>query len=306
LVDRRLYLPQHWAADPARRRGARVPPTVAFQTKTQLAPEMLAHSWALGVRGGWVTGDEVYGRDGSFRRWLTQQEQPSVLAVPSSERIWVIEGTARRAGTAAEVAAGLAAAVWQRRSCGDGAKGPRWYDWAWLPVAGLVKAGWGHWLLVRRSLSDPTDLAYYLVAGPATTTLETAVGVAGARWGIEQALEEAKGEAGLDEYEVRCWRAWHRHITLSMLAHACLVWIRSRYPAMAGPAGGGDRSRRRTDRPDGAGDAPLAGADPRAAASRGTLPSALVAVAARPPGAGQALPLPATRPPGRSCSATHW
>jgi SRSO17 transposase len=241
FLDRRLYLPAAWAADPARRQVAHIPPSVTFQTKTALGRAMLAQAWELGVRGGWVTGDEVYGRDGALRRWLTQQDQASVLTVPSSEHVWVRDGDARREETVAAVAAELAAEAWQRLSCGDGAKGPRWYDWAWVPVTGLVKAGWGHWLLVRRSLADPTDLAYYLVAAPLATTLAQAVRVAGARWGIEQALEEAKGEAGLDEYEVRTWRSWHRHITLSLLAHACLVWLRHTDPAQAGPAGGRDR-----------------------------------------------------------------
>jgi SRSO17 transposase len=304
FLDRRLYLPQHWATDRPRRAAAHVPETITFQTKTQLGQAMLAHAWSLGVRGGWVTGDEVYGRDGALRRWLTQQGQPSVLAVPSSEHVWVIDGDVRQEATVAAVAAGMAADAWQRLSCGDGAKGPRWYDWGWVRVAGLVRAAWGHWLLVRRSLSDPTALAYYLVAAPLEITLAQVVRVAGARWGIEQALEEAKGEAGLDEYEVRTWRSWQRHITLSLVAHACLVWLRQTDPAAAGPSGGRDRRGGRPDRPDGAGDAPLAGPDAGLAASGGPLPSQLVGLAPTASGRRQAGALPPPHSATRSRPAS--
>src|SRR5439155_15415846 len=143
----------------------------------ELVRAMLEHAWELGVRGGWVTGDEVYGRDGTLRRWLTQQGLASVVAVPASQHVWVLDGAARREATVAAVAAGLSARQWQRLSCGQGAKGPRVYDWGWVPIAGLIQAGWGHWLLVRRSLSDPADLAYYLVAAPLGTTLVQAVRV---------------------------------------------------------------------------------------------------------------------------------
>ena len=301
FLDRRLYLPEHWAQDAMRRQAAHVPATVTFQTKPDLGRAMLEQAWSVGMRGGWVTGDEVYGRDGALRRWLTQQGQPSVLTVPANQHVWVGDGSERQEQPVAEVAAGLAAGHWQRVSCGDGAKGPRLYDWAWVPVAGLVQTGWGHWLLIRRSLSDPSELAYYLVAAPLGATVEHAVRVAGARWGIEQALEEAKGEAGLDEYEVRTWRSWHRHITLAMLAHACLVWLRHTDPAAAGPAGGRGRSSRRTHWPHGAGDAPALGADPGAAACGGALSPGLVGLAPPPPGRGQARALPtpgATTRPG--------
>ncbi len=295
FLDRRLYLPEHWARDATRRAAAGVPESVCFQTKTQLGRAMLTHAWSLGVRGGWVSGDEVYGRDGAFRRWLTQHGMPAVLTVASNERVWVIDGDARRPGTVADVAAGLAPEAWQRISCGAGSKGPRLYDWAWLPVAGLLKPGWGHWLLVRRRLREPRELAYYLVAAPVATTVEQAVRVAGARWGIEQALEEAKGEAGLDEYEVRTWRSWHRHITLSLLAHACLVWLRHTDPASAGPSGGGGQ-RHRPHRLDGARDTALAGADAGIAHSGGALPSPLVVLAASAPGTGPARPLSSPHP----------
>jgi len=299
FLDRRLYLPQCWAADPRRRAAAKVPPAVSFQTKAQLGRAMLAHAWELGIRAGWVTADEQYGHDGVFRRWLDQQRQASVLAVPSNERIWVIDGARRWETSVAQAAAGLAADAWQRLSGGAGSKGPRLYDWAWLAVTGLVVPDWGHWLLVRRSLYDPTELAYYLAGAPVGTTLEQAVRVAGARWGIEQALEEAKGEAGLDEYEVRSWPSWQRHITLAMLAHACLVWLRTLDPASAGTAGGQGRHGDRSDPADRARSAPPAGADAGPHRGGGALPSRVVSLAASPSSDGPTLPLPTPHAPAR-------
>lgn len=296
FLDRRLYLPKHWIADGARRAAAGIPAEVTFQTKADLGQAMLAHAWAVGMRGGWVTADEQYGHDGVFRRWLTSQGMPAVLAVASNEHVWVKEGEHRWEGTVSAVAAGVPAEAWQRISCGDGAKGPRWYAWAWVPVAGLVRAGWGHWLLVRRSLRDPTDLAYYLVSGPETTTLDEAVRVAGARWTIECCLEEAKGETGLDEYEVRSWQSWHRHITLSLVAHAFLATLRATDAVRSRDREGKRCGRGGDDRADGPRGAPVAGVDVRAECGAGALPSGLVSLAQATSGRGTARPLPATHP----------
>jgi SRSO17 transposase len=304
FLDRRLYLPQHWSGDAVRRAAAGIPATVTFQTKAQLGQAMLTHAWAVGIAGGWVTADEAYGHDGVFRRWLTQQGMPSVLAVPSNEHVWVIDGEERWEGTVSAVAATLPTEAWQRISCGEGTKGPRLYDWAWVRVAGLVRAGWGHWLLTRRSLSDPTDLAYYLVAGPTTTTVEQALRVAGARWTIECCLEEAKGETGLDEYEVRSWQSWHRHITLSLVAHAFLATLRATDAARTRDREGKRRGRDGHDRALGAGGAQTAGAGVRDERGGGTLPSALVTLAQAPSGRSQTRPLPPAYPSSNQCPAS--
>ena len=303
FLDRRLYLPRPWADDAERRAAAGIPATVTFQTKARLGQAMLEQAWSVGMRGGWVTADEQYGHDGVFRRWLTQQGRPSVLAVPSNEHVWVLDAEPRWTGPVSSVAAQAATTAWQRLSCGDGAKGPRCYDWAWVPVAGLVTAGWAHWLLVRRSVRDPTDLAYYLVAGPVTTTVDQAVRVAGARWTVECCLEEAKGETGLDEYEVRSWQSWHRHITLSLVAHAFLACVRATDAARVRdredqrrPGGGGDRV-------DGAGGAPPAGADVWDERGAGALPSGLVLLAQATPGRRAAWPLPPPQPAASHGSA---
>ena len=125
------------------------------------------------------------------------------------------------------LASGVGESAWVRCSAGAGAKGPRVYDWALVEIRPLREPDQGHWLLTRRSIAKPDELAYYVCFGPAGTTLEELVRVAGTRWAIEECFEEAKGEVGLDQYEVRRWDGWYRHITLAMLAHAYLTVIRN-------------------------------------------------------------------------------
>ncbi len=181
-----------------------------------------------------MTADEIYGGDRRLRRWLEETEQPFVLAIKRSEPLWVASehGPAQRRASA--IAASLAAEDWQRLSAGQGAKGPRLYDWARVPIRPLHEPGWAHWLLVRRSLRDPEDLAYYVCFAPVGATLEGFVQVAGTRWAIEECIETAKGEVGLDQYEVRKWDGWYRHITLALFAHAMLSVIRLRVAEKGG------------------------------------------------------------------------
>ena len=225
FLDRELYLPKDWAADAARRDEAAVPEPVEFRTKPQLARAMLERALDAGVPAQWVTGDEVYGGDRRLRVWLEERQLPHVLAVKSTEPLWT--RTTWRQVAAKTLAAGVPKEEWQRLSAGEGAKGPRLYDWARVPIRALPDPGWDYWLLVRRSLSDPTDLAYYVCFCPADTPLEQLVEVAGTRWAIEECFESAKGEVGLDHYEVRRWPGWYRHITLALLAHAYLTVTRA-------------------------------------------------------------------------------
>jgi SRSO17 transposase len=226
FLDRRLYLPEEWAADAERRQEAGVPKDVTFQTKPALGRAMLEHAWALGVQGGWLTGDEVYGSDSALRRQAEQHCQAYVLTVRANEAIWwwsaeQAPGQVR----VADLVAQRTPAEWTRLSAGQGSKGPRWYDWTRLRLLQEVPSGWSRWLMARRSITDPTELAYYLAFAPAGTSLQTLVQVAGARWTVEQCLEEAKGEGGLDQYQVRSWQSWHRHMTLVLLAHTFLAWL---------------------------------------------------------------------------------
>jgi SRSO17 transposase len=231
FLDRALYLPREWAADRARREEAGVPPTVRFATKGQLAQEMLARALAAGVPAAWVSADEVYGDEGALRSWLEAYDQPYVLAVSCDHRLWV-DGRQERVDV---LTAGRPAAAWTRLSCGEGAQGPRLYDWAcWrLPASRPERA---QWVLVRRSLSDPKERAYYRAFGPGPTPLTALVRVAGTRWVIEEGLERAKGEVGLDQYEVRRWPAWYRYITLALLAHAFLEVTRAQATMETAPA----------------------------------------------------------------------
>ncbi len=218
FLDRELYLPQAWADDAARRQEAGVPEEVRFATKPQLARRMLERAVTVAVPAGWVAGDEAYGDDPDLRRWLEGKTQAYVLAVSCSHPLWH-GGAQERADV---LVATLPPEAWATRSCGAGSKGERLYDWAWLQLPYETAAGMTQWLLVRRSLGEPTECAYFRVFGPDGTPLETMVRVAGSRWAIEECFEAAKGEVGLDQYEVRTWTAWYRHITLAMLAHAAL------------------------------------------------------------------------------------
>jgi len=222
LFDRELYLPKEWADDHERREQAKVPQKVDFATKPQLAQKMLLRALDAGIPAAWVTADSVYGGDLGLCDALQTRCQPYVLAIASEERLRWEQGGIR----AQTLQKRLPASAWQTLSCGNGAKGAREYDWASLPLDAPKQEGFAHWLLVRRSLSDPTEVTYYRVFAPQTTSLLTLVRVAGTRWTIEVGFESAKGEVGLDQYEVRSWHGWYRHMSLALLAHALLSVLR--------------------------------------------------------------------------------
>jgi SRSO17 transposase len=223
FLDRELYLPQEWADDPERRKQACVPEESVFATKPQLAKAMLKRALEAGVPTAWVTADSVYGDDAALRAFLEERGQAYVMAIASDERLSLWEGGIR----ALTLAKRLPACAWQTLSAGEGAKGPRLYDWAYQPLDAPDKVGWSRGLLVRRSLGDPSELAYYHVYAPQNTPLLRLVGVAGTRWTVECCFESAKGEVGLDHYEVRRWHGWYRHMTLSLWAHAFLSVLRA-------------------------------------------------------------------------------
>ena len=226
FLDRELYLPQVWVADRERRREAGVPEGVVFRTKGQLARVMIARALAAGVPFAWVAGDTVYGNDRQLRRWLEEQEVPYVLAVKSNEPLWADTQRGSAQVAARRLAQGIPDDQWQRLSAGEGSKGPRLYDWGLVSIQPWSEPDQGHWLLVRRSIADPEDLAYYVCFGAQEAPLAELVRVAGTRWIIEDTFKEAKQEVGLDEYEVRRWIGWYRHITLALLVHAFLAVTR--------------------------------------------------------------------------------
>jgi SRSO17 transposase len=230
FIDRALYLPRQWTDEPERCRAAGVPESVEFATKPQLARQMIERALDAGVPCGWVTGDEVYGGDRRLRVWLESREQPFVLAVACNEPLW---WRGPEQVKAQNIVQALPERAWTRLSAGAGTKGQRLYDWACTPLWRLQltreERRWGHYLLARRSLDEKQELAYYVVFAPkAQAQLPSLVRVAGRRWEIEVGFEAAKGECGLDHYEVRRWQGWYRHITLSLLAHAVLAALKAR------------------------------------------------------------------------------
>jgi SRSO17 transposase len=237
FLDRELYLPKAWIDDRDRCREAGVPDEVDFATKPALAIGMLTRALDAEVPAGWVTADEVYGQHYRLRASLEQRGMPYVLAVPVNQHVIATVENKVVERRADNLIATLSAQAWKPISAGAGAKGPRLYHWARVAIRPLEDPAMGYWLLARRSLTDPTDLAYYLCHGSPSTPLRELVRVAGARWAIEESFQSAKGQVGLDQYQVRRYDAWYRHITLVMLAHAFLTITR------ASAAKGGPHSR---------------------------------------------------------------
>jgi SRSO17 transposase len=215
LIDRRVYLPKSWTGDRSRCAATGVPAGVEFATKPELALEMITEAVAAAMPAAWVASDEAYGDNGAFRTGVAKLGLGYVLAVSRDHRIPAWPGGKRRL-RADQIAAALPAGCWQRVSAGTGSKGPRWYDWAWVCAHQS-----GHSLLIRRG-SDGT-LAFYRCWSPTPVTLATLARVAGMRWAVEEGFQAAKGQVGLDHYQVRTWTGWHRFITLAMLALAFLT-----------------------------------------------------------------------------------
>jgi SRSO17 transposase len=184
---------------------------------------MLQRALAAAVPARWVTGDSVYGDDRRLGVWLEAQPLASVLAVSGKEYVG-LGGPQRRFNT---ILAALPEDGWSRLSAGDGAKGPRWYDWHWRPLADPVAPHGRRWLLVRRSVSDPQEVTAFVVFAPHATPREEVVRVAGSRWTIESGFEAAQGEVVLDDYEVHSLTGWYRHITLAMWGYALLTVLRA-------------------------------------------------------------------------------
>jgi len=232
LIDRELYLPEGWADDRDRCRKAGIGDDVQFATKPELARKMIERAVKAGVPFSWVTADEAYGGNPALRKWLEEQSIPYVMAVSRDAMTTTAAGKKR----ADDLAALVPGSGWQRMSCADGSKGPRLYDWALIATTSPR-----HHLLVRQSLQPgekgQLELAFFRCWSPRPVALPEFVAVAGARWGAGDCFGEAKNEAGLDHYQVRKYRAWYRHATLAMLAHAFLAVTAgdSRQPAPQPP-----------------------------------------------------------------------
>lgn len=223
-LDRALFLPREWLEDRARGQQVGLPAGLPYQTKPQLALAMLERALAGGVPAAWVVADEVYGSDGKLRQALEARGQAYVLTVRRNQPVttWPPYGLPSWRSVE-ELVETIPPDGWERRSCGEGAQGPRIYDWALVPVRPALREGWVHAVLARRHPVRTEELAYSLLYAPLTTSLTEIVRAAGTRWTIEEVFKLAKGQVGLDQYEVRSWQGWHRHVTLALVALAALT-----------------------------------------------------------------------------------
>ncbi|WP_425587181.1 IS701 family transposase [Streptomyces violaceusniger] len=271
LVDRELYLPKSWTSDRERCREAKVPDGRGFATKTELARVLVARALSSPLPISWVTADALYGQDWHFRHMVEEAGLGYVVAVPKSQQVKSLAGCWRidqLVGDAPDEA-------WERLSCGEGAKGPRVYDWAaaQLPAIPFFDGGepsHRRWVMARRSIARPDEIAYYLAYAPTGTAVSQLVKVAGSRWSIESCFQSAKNECGLDQYEVRRYVGWYRHITLAMLAHAFLA-ATTAHARTARGAGETDRPSPRSAWQKSAGSWQLAA--PRPAITNGAAPT---------------------------------
>lgn len=270
LVDRALYLPKDWTDDRARCRSAGIPDRVTFRTKATIAARIHHRVRRLGLATPWVTGDEVYGDSEALRGIIDARGDRYVFAVACKTHVWATapasappgrRGPRRQRVHAAapsvrvdELLAAQSAGAWHRLAIHQGEKGPIEYDWIALRIVEKhsKQPGRAGWLLGRRSVTDPTERAYYLSNAPPDCPLEQLAHVASSRFVIEQCFHEAKDDLGLDQYEVRRWTAWHRFMTLTMLAMALLATVRQRLAEQTAeqlvrpaPKGRGPRRRRR-------------------------------------------------------------
>ena len=230
LIDRELYLPRSWVSDKPRCAAAGIPGGTMFATKPALAGRMITRALDGGAPAAWATGDEVYGADPGLRAGLEARGLGYVLAVACNHRVTTAAGAVR----ADALAAKLPPRSWQRLSAGAGAKGQRWYGWAWITIE-PGRPGC-RWLLVRRSRSSG-ELAYYRCYSHRPAPLATLVTIAGIRWSTEENFQAGKGLAGLDEHQVRTWTSWHRWVTLAMLALAFLTVAAAAEHAHPSPPG---------------------------------------------------------------------
>ena len=211
LLDRALYLPKAWTDAREHCAHAGVPAAQRLATQPPLAQQRLQRAFEAGVPAAWVTGESVYGDARRRRVGLAEQAHASVMAVSGQEDVW----RAGRQHQGKSCLAALATEGWDRLRAGDGAQGPRWYAWRWLPLAAPWPPDWRRWLLVGRRRSEPTALTASGVFAPQETALAHVVRVAGSRWTVARCGAEAKGESGCEHEEGRSWTGWYRQSTLA-------------------------------------------------------------------------------------------
>lgn len=222
-IDRRLYIPEEWANDADRRKQAGIPEELTFQTKPQIALEMIKEATSSGLPYTWVTGDCVYGDYRDIRLWLEENRKCYVMNVSGKEYVW--QGFEQH--SISSICKDLPDEGWFEASCGDGSKGARVYDWFTVEINSAPIEGWKRSLLIRRSKTSPDELRAYICFAPEDTQKQKLVEVAGTRWTVETCFKESKSEVGLDQYEVRSYDGWYKHITLACIALAVLTVLSS-------------------------------------------------------------------------------
>jgi SRSO17 transposase len=223
LVDRELYVPKIWTDDADRCRQAGIPANRRYATQPQLAQHMLQRVLAADVPAKWVVNDGVYGDDRQLCAWLEAQPLAYVLGISGEASV----RPGRQPRLVDSLMADLPDEGWLRLRAGDEAEMSRWDDWRWIPLANSRDPQWRRWLLVQRCVSASQQVTTYVVFAPCDTPLEEVVRIASHRETMEGGVEAARREVGLDDYEVRSWTGWHRHITLAMWAYALLAVLRS-------------------------------------------------------------------------------
>ena len=223
-IDRRLYMPKEWMDDPERRKAAGVPEALKFQTKPQMALEMIQEATTANIPYKWVTGDCVYGDYTDIREWLEKNGKCYVMNVSGKSYVW----RGFKQFSVSSILKNLPEEGWFEASCGDGSKGARVYDWLWLPINPGTIQGFERSLLIRRSKSDSDDLHAYICFASIGTPVQKLVEVAGSRWTVETCFKEGKSEVGLDQYEVRSYDGWYKHITFACLAIALITVLSGR------------------------------------------------------------------------------
>lgn len=249
LMDRRIFLPEEWAADGERREEAGVPEDVVFRTKPELALEMVRAAVERGVPFRWVGGDSLYGDSPVFVQGVRALDKHYVMDVSSSMHVWLSEpevipaGRQGKRGRAtsqprvttkpipvSEVMTPAPVTVWRRIVIAEGSQGPRTYEYAEIPVwfseEGLPSGP--ERLLIRRTLSQKAEIKYQRTNAPATIGMDKVARVGGGRWTVEEDFQTGKSECGLDEYETRGWVGWRHHTALAMLALWFLMLQRQR------------------------------------------------------------------------------
>ena len=223
-IDRKLYIPKQWTDDKERCSKAGIPKEYQFRTKTEMALEMIKRAYENGIPFQWVAGDSVYGADSRIQKYLEEKDKKYMFAVSGKEYVWI----GLRQYSVKEIKGQLDEEKWVRISTGNGTKGEKIFEWQYTEVNCSIE-NHRKYLIFRRSLTDNSQIRGYIVYGSCETKIEEFVKTAGIRWTIEMNFAEMKGETGLDQYEVRSYDGWHKHITLSCLAHAFLTVLREQF-----------------------------------------------------------------------------